>query len=134
VYGPAGPDGYPKPLWNNLTGKIDHNVADYMRDHGYDLADYLRWNWAKIGPSLVGKIHVYVGDMDSYYLNLACYDMEDFLKNTTKPYYDGTFEYGRPEKGHGWQPTTEENMVRMMASHIIASAPAGANVKQWHYN
>ncbi len=134
VYGPVGADGYPKPLWDKRTGKIDHDVADYMQDHGYDLTAYLQQNWQTIGSDLVGKIHIYVGDMDSYYLNLACYDLEKFLKSTTSPYYDGTFEYGRPEKGHGWQPTTQENMVRMMADHVAASAPAGANLKQWHYN
>jgi hypothetical protein len=37
AYGPVGPDGYPKPLWNKLTGHIDKDVAMYMRDHGYDL-------------------------------------------------------------------------------------------------
>ena len=134
VYGSVGANGYPEPLWNKSTGKIDHSVADYMRDHGYDLTYYLRQNWPKIGPSLVGKIHIYVGDMDSYYLNLACYDLEKFLKDTTDPYYDGTFEFGRPEKGHGWQPINQEKMVRMMADHIVENAPPGANPKQWHYN
>ena len=42
--------------------------------------------------------------MDSYYLNLAVYDLEDFLKTTNEPYYDGEIRYGRPEKGHGWRP------------------------------
>ena len=134
VYGPVGADGYPEPLWDKRTGKINHTVADYMRDHGYDLTEYLRRNWPKIGPSLVGKIHVNVGDMDTYYLNLACYDLEKFLSSTTDPYYNGSFEYGRPEKGHGWQATTQENMVRIMAGHIAANAPADANLKQWHYN
>lgn len=134
VYGPVGADGYPKPLWDKRTGKIDHSVADYMREHGYDLTDYLRRNWPKIGASLVGKIHIDVGDMDSYYLNLACYDLQHFLESTTNPYYDGKFEYGRPEKGHGWQATTQENMVRIMAGHIAAIAPADAHLKQWHYN
>ncbi|HXH49140.1 MAG TPA: alpha/beta hydrolase-fold protein [Terriglobia bacterium] len=133
VYGPVGPDGYPIPLWDKRTGKIDHSVAVYMREHGYDLTEYLRRNWPKIGHNLVGKIHINVGDMDNYYLNLACYDLEKFLESTTNPYYDGKFEYGRPEKGHGWQSTTQENMVRMMAGHIAASAPADANLKQWHY-
>ncbi|TAM82988.1 MAG: hypothetical protein EPN47_06960 [Acidobacteria bacterium] len=133
VYGPVGTDGYPKPLWDKHTGKIDHSVADYMREHGYDLTEYLRRNWAKVGPSLVGKIHIDVGDMDNYYLNLACYDLEKFLESTAHPYYDGKFEYGRPEKGHGWQSTTQENMVRIMADHIATSAPADANLKQWHY-
>jgi len=98
VYGPVGTDGYPEPLWDKSTGKINHSVADYMRDHGYDLTEYLRRNWLKIGPSLVGKIHVEVGDMDTYYLNLACYDLEKFLNSTTNPYYDGSFKFGRPEK------------------------------------
>lgn len=134
VYGPVGKDGYPKPLWDKSTGKIDHSVAGYMREHGYDLTEYLRQNWAKIGPGLVGKIHIEVGDMDTYYLNLACYDLEKFLEGTTHPHYAGEFHYGRPEKGHGWQSTTQENMVRKMADHISADAPADANVKQWHYN
>ncbi len=134
VYGPVGVDGYPKPLWDKHTGKIDHSVADYMREHGYDLTEYLRRNWPKIGPSLVGKIHINVGDMDNYYLNLACYDLQKFLESTTHPYYHGEFEYGRPEKGHGWQSTTQENMVRMMADHISTDALPNANLKQWHYN
>jgi len=134
VYGPVGADGYPKPLWNKTTGKIDHRVADYMREHGYDLTEYLRRNWAKIGPSLVGKIHIDVGDMDNYYLNLACYDLHKFLESTTHPYYGGKFKFGRPEKGHGWESISQENMVRMMAGHISANAPADANLKQWHYN
>jgi Putative esterase len=133
VYGPVGTDGYPIPLWDKRTGKIDHSVADYMREHGYDLTEYLRRNWPKIGPDLVGKIHINVGDMDNYYLNLACYDLEKFLESTTNPYYGGKFEYGRPEKGHGWQAATQENMVRTMAGHIAASASADANLKQWHY-
>ncbi|HEX5411900.1 MAG TPA: alpha/beta hydrolase-fold protein [Terriglobia bacterium] len=134
VYGPVGADGYPKPLWDKRTGKIDHSVANYMRDHGYDLTEYLRRNWSKIGASLVDKIHIDVGDMDTYYLNMACYDLEKFLEGTTNPYYDGEFKYGRPEKGHGWQSTTQENMVRIMAHHIADDAPAGAHLKQWHYN
>jgi hypothetical protein len=134
VYGPVGADGYPIPLWDKRTGKIDRSVADYMREHGYDLTENLRRNWPKVGSNLVGKIHINVGDMDNYYLNLACYELEKFLESTTDPYYDGKFEYGRPEKGHGWQSTTQENMVRIMAGHISANAPADANLKLWHYN
>ena len=32
VYGPVGVDGYPKPLWDKTTGKIDPTVAAYMRE------------------------------------------------------------------------------------------------------
>ncbi len=57
VYGPVGVDGYPKPLWDKTTGKIDPTVAAYMREHGYDLKDYLQNNWQTIGPKLAGKLH-----------------------------------------------------------------------------
>jgi hypothetical protein len=114
AFGPVGEDGYPKPLWNKRTGQIDRSVANYMRDHGYDLTDYLRKNWAKAGPQLKGKLHVYVGDTDEYFLNLAVYNLEGFLKTT--------FEYGRPNKGHDWQPMATENLVRMMAAHIQKQA------------
>ncbi len=134
VYGPVGADGYPEPLWNKLTGKIDPTVARYMRDHGYDLTYYLKKNWPKIGPSLAGKIHIYVGDMDSYYLNLAVYDLEDFLSGTKDPHDSGTFEFGRPEKGHGWEPVNQETMVRWMAEHITKTAPPGTDTSAWKYN
>jgi hypothetical protein len=133
VYGPVGSDGYPKPLWDKLTGRIDPGVANYMRDHGYDLTYYLKQNWSSLGPKLKGKLHIYVGDMDSYYLNLAVYDLQNFLAHTTSPHYAGTFGYGRPEKGHGWEPVNQETMVRWMADHITRSAPSGENTAAWHY-
>jgi hypothetical protein len=134
AYGPVGDDGYPKPLWDKHTGKIDHSVANYMRDHGFDLGYDLSTNWKTIGPKLAGKIHIYVGDMDSFYLNLAVYDVEKFLKGATDPSYDGDFQYGRPEKGHGWQPATQEEMVRWMADHITKCAPPGSDTTSWKYN
>ena len=112
VYGPVGEDGYPQPLFDKRTGKIDKQVAQYMRDHGYDLSAYLQKNWSAIGPKLKGKIHVYVGDMDNFYLNLAVYMLEDFLKATDA---QAVFEYGRPMKGHGWQPMSNAELVKMMA-------------------
>ncbi len=122
VFGPVGEDGYPKPLWNKRTGAIDHAVADYMRDHGYDLRDYLATHWQSIGPDLVGKLHFYVGDMDNYYLNLAVYLFQDFLDSSENPHYAGSFEYGRPMQGHGWQPMSNADLVRMMAKHIVQQA------------
>ena len=132
VYGPVGPDGYPKPLWDKLTGKIDPAVAIYMRDHDYDLRYYLEKNWPVIGAQLVGKLHLYCGDMDHFYLNLAVYKLEDFLRRTTSPAYGGSFEYGRPMKGHGWSPLNQAELLRVMADAIARNAPAGAD-NSWKY-
>jgi hypothetical protein len=132
VYGPVGADGYPKPLWDKATGKIDTSVALYMREHGYDLKDYLQNNWPTIGPKLTGKLHIYCGDMDNFYLNLAVYKLEDFLRGTTNPPYGGSFEYGRPMKGHGWTPLNQAQLITVMANHITLNAPTGADAS-WKY-
>ncbi len=132
VYGPVGVDGYPRPLWNKQSGLIDPQVALYMRDHGYDLRYYLEQNWPKIGPLLVGKIHVYCGDMDNFYLNLAVYRLEDFLRGVRNPAYGGSFEYGRPMKGHGWSPLNQAELVQVMSDYIRQHSPAGAD-GSWKY-
>ena len=133
VYGPVGPDGYPKPLWNKLTGTIDREVANYMRENGYDQREYLQRNWATLGPKLAGKLHFHSGDMDDFYLNLAVYRMEEFLKSTTNPRSDAVFEYGRPMKGHSWHEHTWAELVKQMGGHVEKRAPAGENTKTWNY-
>jgi hypothetical protein len=133
VYGPVGADGYPVPLWDKATGAIDHTVAAYMRDHGFDLRAYAEKNWATIGPELVGKLHFSAGDMDDYWLNLAVYKFEDFLKTTANPHYAGDFTYGRPMKGHAWHPTTWVDFIRKYASSVKAAAPVGASTAAWNY-
>lgn len=129
AYGPVGKDGYPRPIWDRLTGKIDKEVALYMRDNGYDLRYNLEKNWKQLGPDLVGKIHVYCGDMDNYYLNLAVYHLEEFLTSANSPKAEAVFEYGRPMKPHGWQPFTNAELVRMMAARINKTANAKAAAK-----
>ncbi len=130
VFAPAGQDGYPQPLWNLHTGAIDPSVAASMRDHGYDLEAYLAKNWTRIGPQLTGKIFLWVGDMDSYYLNLAVYDLDAFFRN--HPEARAQFTYGRPEKGHGWTPWTEPQLIRMMAQHVAKSCPPGTDLRGWY--
>ncbi len=131
TYGPVGDDGYPRQLFDLRTGKIDPTVATYMRDHGYDLRYYAQQNWPRIGPQLVGKLHILTGDMDDFYLAPAVYMMEDFLAGTTNPHYAGDFRYGRPMKGHGWQPMTNADLLREMAAQIAKNAPAGEPTASW---
>jgi hypothetical protein len=122
AYGPIGADGYPKRLWDRLTGTIDKSAAAWWRDKGYDLTENLVRNWSTNGPQLTGKMHVYVGDMDNYYLNLAVYRMEEAAAKLEAPKANFTFEYGRPMKPHGWQPMTNAEMVRMMDQFRSAHA------------
>jgi hypothetical protein len=125
VYGPAGTDGYPKPLWNKLTGVIDREVATYWREHGFDLREYAQRNWATLGPKLAGKLHFFAGDMDDFYLNLAVYQFEEFLKSATNPRSDAEFTYGRPMKGHSWHAYPWAEFVRRVAAHVKKNTPPG---------
>ncbi|MCC7002051.1 MAG: hypothetical protein IT357_07835 [Gemmatimonadaceae bacterium] len=126
AWAPVGPDGYPAQLWDKRTGKIDAKVAEQMRERGYDLRAYLEKNWSTVGPKLVGQLNIAVGDMDNYFLNLGVYRMETFLESTKEPgkgpYFAGTIEYGRPLKPHGWQPWTNQELLRIMQRHIERNA------------
>ena len=133
VFGPVGDDGYPRPLWDRRTGKIDRDVANYMRDHGYDLRHTIESRWPEIGPQLAGKLHFYCGDMDNYYLNLALYMLEAYLEKTTDPPYGGSFEWGRPMKGHGWSPLATPELLKLMAERVIQNGPKDAAPAPWQY-
>jgi hypothetical protein len=126
TFGPVGEDGYPKPLWNKTTGKIDREVALYYRDHGYDLSNYVATHWAEIGKQLDGKLYLGVGEMDHGSFNLAVGLLQDFLKTSENPHYEGTFVFGRPLKGHGWHPMAQAELIRMMGSYLGEHAPSGA--------
>jgi hypothetical protein len=134
VYGPVGEDGYPRDIWDKLTGKIDPEVAEYFKEN-YDLVHILKRDWKTLGPKLRGKLHVYCGDMDNFYLNEAVYELEEFLESTKDPNYEGTFGYGRPRKGHGWSPFERATgeLERVMAGHITQIAPGGENPSRWKY-
>ncbi len=142
VYSPVGNDGYPRRLWDKETGIIDPDVAAYWRDH-YDLRFILERDWARLGPKLEGKIHIFAGDMDNYYLNNAVYLMEEFLESTTDPYYAGEIDYGDRAE-HCWNGDHENGnhisrlryntmYLPRILERIKATAPEGADLTSWRY-
>ncbi len=142
VYSPTGPDGYPAPIWDKYTGEIDHEVAAYWREN-YDLRYILARDWEQLGPRLEGKIHIYCGDMDNYYLNNAVYLMEEFLESTTNPYYGGEVRYGdRAEHCWNGDPDLPNAISRLryntmylpkILKRIEETAPEGADLTSWRY-
>lgn len=142
TYSPQGEDGYPVRIWDKMTGDIDHAVAEYWKEN-YDLRHILERDWDKLGENLKGKIHIYCGDMDNYYLNNAVYLMEDFLESTTDPYYDGEVLYGdRAEHCWNGDPELPNAITRLrynsmyvpkIMKRIAESAPKGADLTSWRY-
>ncbi len=150
VYSPQGADGYPVPIFDKTTGAIDHKTAAYWHDH-YDLNAILQRDWSRpdapLGPKLQGKLHLYVGSDDTYFLNDAVYLMEDFLKTTGTPGhgvpYEGEVKYG-PRAEHCWNgdPTKPNAYSRlhynqmylpMILDRIAKTAPKGADATSWRY-
>ena len=143
VFSPVGPDGYPARIFDKRTGVIDKKVAEYWRQN-FDLMDIVRREWNKgLGKKLEGKLNIYVGDMDNYYLNNAVYLAEEFLSTTKDPYFNGDIQYGDRAE-HCWNGDhTRPNALSRLRYHqmfiprgverILKTAPPGADVKSWRY-
>ena len=142
VFGPVGPDGYPKPIWDPMTGVIDHDVAAYWRDH-YDLRYILERDWKTLGPKLVGKIHIVVGSRDTFYLDIAVRMLQQFLESTNDPYYAGYVKFG-PHQPHGYSEdphlpvelgglVARQRVLHEAVEWMLKSAPAGADISSWRY-
>jgi enterochelin esterase-like enzyme len=146
VYSPVAQDGYPQPIFDKQTGVIDHKTAEYWREH-YDLNAILQRDWSTLGPKLRGKLHIYVGSDDTYFLNVAVYLLEDFLKQTGTPGhgvpYEGEVRYG-PRAEHCWNGDLSKpnwysrlHYNQMYVPQIIdrmeKTAPPGADLKTWRY-
>ena len=142
VYSPVGKDGYPMPIWDKKTGVIDKKVAEYWKEN-YDLSYIMNRDWKKIGNKLKGKIHIYCGDMDNYYLNNAVYLTEAMLKALDNPTYEGEVDYGDRAE-HCWNGDhTQPNAISRLRYHqmfitkwaeeVKKRAPQNADLNSWRY-
>ena len=79
VFSPRDAGGRPEPMFDRTTGDVDPKVVAYWSTH-YDLAQIVKTTWAQRGPYLHGKIHVYVGTADTFYLDGAAHKFEAVLQ------------------------------------------------------
>ncbi len=142
VYSPVGEDGYPMRIWDKQTGDINAEVATHWKEN-YDLRYIMERDWATLGPKLQGKVNIYCGDMDNYYLNNAVYLTEDFLESTSNPAYEGTVDYGDRAE-HCWNGAHDlpnaisrlryhEMFITKWAEGIKDRAPKDADLTSWRY-
>lgn len=130
AWGPMGADGYPQRLWNKRTGVIDNAIAAYWKQH-FDLRHILQANWATLGPQLADKLHFYVGDADTYNLNMGVREMDAFLKTAKNPRFGGSVTY-QPMAPHCWGPTGSQ-LIETVTRYIDSHAPPDADLKSWRY-
>jgi hypothetical protein len=141
VYGPVGKDGYPQPIFDKVSGEIDATVAAYWREH-YDLSYIIERDWRTLAPKLKGKIHLYVGSADTYFLTDSVYFAQERLE-TLQPPYGGSVDYGDRAE-HCWNGDHKLanawsrlhynfQYLPLILERISATAPAGADLKSWRY-
>jgi hypothetical protein len=141
VFGPVGKDGYPQPIFDKRSGDIDAGVAAYWRDH-FDLSYIIARDWPTLEPKLKGKIHLYVGTGDNYYLTDSVYFAQERLESL-KPSYGGMVAYGdRAEHCWNGDPTLPNAYSRLhynyqylptILERIADTAPRGADLTSWRY-
>ena len=115
AYGPRGENGRPVPLWDPATGLIDRSVMQYWEQ--YDLRLLLDRNWDDLAPKLRGKLNIWVGEVDDYYLNNAVHLLDEFLQ--TRPSIDARIAYG-PERGHCWTGISQTEMMEEIGARTKA--------------
>ena len=141
VFSPVGPDGYPRRIWDRLTGEIDPVTAAHWREN-YDLGHILRRDWARLALKLRGKLRIFVGDMDNYYLNNAVYAVEDFLRNA-EPAAAAVIDYGDRDE-HCWtgdhgranaysRLRYPQMVLPGAVERMLATAPKEADLRSWRY-
>ncbi|MDA1094146.1 MAG: alpha/beta hydrolase-fold protein [Acidobacteria bacterium] len=113
AYGPRGADGRPVPLWDPQTGRIDPLVARHWER--YDLRLQLEQHWDTLAPKLDGKLNIWVGDMDDYFLDGAVRLFDSFLAR--RPTFSARVAYG-PGHGHCWTGISADEMMQEMAQAV----------------
>ncbi|CAN5498219.1 alpha/beta hydrolase-fold protein [soil metagenome] len=119
-FSPRGSDGQPIALWDPKTGVINKSVLEHWKK--YDLHRVLAGDWKTRGPKLQGKIRIWAGEADQYFLNNAVHLLDGFLSKAQPP-FQGHIAYGMG-KGHGWKELNERQINEQMLD--IARRKAGA--------
>jgi hypothetical protein len=115
VYSPRGKNGEPQPVWFD-DGRIDKRVAEAWKK--YDLKLFVEKNWPTLGPKLAGgKVNVWVGDADDYYLNAAVHRLKASVARLKDPPFDGRIliEMRAGHTNGGW---TRQEMLDAMAARM----------------
>ncbi len=80
VFSPRGGDGRPLPMFNRDTGDVNPAIVAYWHDH-YDLAHIASSDWSTRGKDLRGKIHLFVGTADTFYLDGSAHKFDAVLRS-----------------------------------------------------
>ena len=126
VFGVQGYNNYPLEPWDKITGEIYPEAVEYWKP--MDLSNYITSNWnnsRNLGETLAGRVYIYVGSWDNYYLNEG---VMEFQKRTDAIGGPGWANVTiLPEKPHGGNYQTREiwNYLEFLEAWIQDHGPNG---------
>jgi hypothetical protein len=126
VFGVQGYNNYPLEPWDKITGEIYPEAVEYWKP--FDLSNYITSNWnnsRNLGKNLAGRVFVYVGSWDNYYLNEG---VMEFQKRTDAAGGPGWANVTiLPEKPHGGNYQSREiwNYLEFLYAFIEDHGPNG---------
>ena len=134
VFSPVGADGYPKPIFDKVSGVIDPSGGGLLARPLRSFRTSSRATGKRLAPKLQGKIHLYVGSGDNYYLTDAVYFGQERLEPLQPP-YQGSVAYGDRAE-HCWNGDPKQanaysrlhynfQYLPLILQRIADSAPPG---------
>jgi enterochelin esterase-like enzyme len=126
VFGVQGYNNYPLEPWDKITGEIYPEAVEYWKP--MDLSNYITSNFnssRNLGKALAGRVYVYVGSWDNYYLNEG---VMEFQKRTDAAGGAGWANVTiLPEKPHGGNYQAREiwNYLEFLEAWIHDHGPNG---------
>lgn len=128
VFGAQGYNGYPLEPWDKVTGEIYPEAVQYWKP--FDLSDYVVTNFnssRNLGAALAGRIFIYVGTWDNYFLNEG---VMEFQKRTDAVGGQGWANVTiQPEKPHGgnYRALNIWDYLELVEKWVKEHAPDGPN-------
>jgi len=119
TYSPRGTQGEPLAIWDPRTGQINPKIATEWKR--FDLRHLLEQHWPVVGTKLRGKIRLWMGDADTYFLDTSARYLDDFLRSAQPP-AEARIEFG-PRQPHGWMPRPWSELLPEMQSAVEGNAP-----------
>ncbi|EOA89449.1 hypothetical protein ACJQWK_09495 [Exserohilum turcicum] len=126
VFGVQGYNNYPLEPWDKVTGEIYPEAVEYWKP--FDLSHYVVTNFnssRKLGTALAGRIFIYVGTWDNYFLNEG---VVEFQKRTGAVGGAGWANVTiLPEKPHGgnYQDRDIWSYLELVEKWVQDHAPDG---------
>ncbi|KAF2973150.1 hypothetical protein GQX73_g440 [Xylaria multiplex] len=126
VFGIQGLNGYPLEPWDKVTGEIYPEAVEFWKE--MDLSNYVASNWdntKNLGEALRGRIYVYVGTHDNYYLNGGVAEFEKNVNGLGGPNWANVTITPGQTHGGNYQRRQTWDYLELVSNWVQDHSPKG---------